>query len=98
MALLNQMKAADFMMKFLRGDMTHITPYPFEAKKPQFDPDSDPRLPKSTPEREGIPSGYLRDFFRAADGGIPGRRCGPGPTRPHSPSGSPGPDATAPRS
>lgn len=69
MALLNQMKAADFMMKFLRGDMTHITPYPFEAKKPQFDPDSDPRLPKSTPEREGIPSGYLRDFFRAADGG-----------------------------
>ena len=48
--------------------MIHLTPYPFTAGKPAFEPDGDPRLPRSTPEREGIPSGYLRDFFRQADG------------------------------
>ncbi len=67
--LINSVKMADVMMKFLRGDMTHITPYPFTAGKPSFAPDGDPRLPRSTPEREGIPSGYLRAFFRAADDG-----------------------------
>lgn len=67
MDLISQVKMADVMMKFLRGDMTRITPYPFTAGKPSFLPDGDPRLPRSTPEREGIPSGYLREFFRAAD-------------------------------
>lgn len=68
MDLISQVKMADVMMKFLRGDMIHLTPYPFTAGKPAFEPDGDPRLPRSTPEREGIPSGYLRDFFRQADG------------------------------
>ena len=68
MDLISQVKMADVMMKFLRGDMIHLTPYPFTAGNPAFEPDGDPRLPRSTPEREGIPSGYLRDFFRQADG------------------------------
>lgn len=67
MDLISQVKMADVMMKFLRGDMVHLTPYPFTAGKPAFAPDGDPRLPRSTPEREGIPSGYLRDFLRQAD-------------------------------
>lgn len=69
MDLISQVKMADVMMKFLRGDMARLTPYPFAAGKPAFAPDGDPRLPRSTPEREGIPSGYLREFFRAADDG-----------------------------
>ena len=51
MDLISQVKMADVMMKFLRGDMTRITPYPFTAGKPSFLPDGDPRLPRSTPER-----------------------------------------------
>ena len=44
--------------------------------------DEDPPLP--------VLCGRRPPDLPAAGGGIPGRRCGPDPTRPRSPSGSPG--------
>ena len=59
MPLLNQMKTADLLRRILRGDLTRLTPYPFTARKPEPAPCHDAGLPRSTPEREGVPSGYL---------------------------------------
>lgn len=66
--LFSQMKTVDLMLKFLRGDLRHITCYPFTPQKREPLWLSDNRdLPRSTPEAEGIPSSYLRDFFRELD-------------------------------
>ena len=70
MPLLNQMKTADLLRRILRGDFTRLTPYPFTARKPEPAPCRDAGLPRSTPEREGVPGGYLASFFREADPGL----------------------------
>lgn len=66
--LLSQMKIVELMLKFLRGDLRHITPYPFEPQKKEntlrAGADS---LPRSTPENEGIESTYIRHFFEELD-------------------------------
>lgn len=66
--LLSQMKIVDLMLKFLRGDLRRITPYPFEPQKKR----NSPRpgivdLPRSTPENEGIPSAHIQRFFEDLD-------------------------------
>ena len=70
MPLLNQMKTADLLRRILRGDLTRLTPYPFTARKPEPVLCHDAGLPRSTPEREGVPGGYLASFFREADPGL----------------------------
>jgi len=68
MDLLSQVKTVDLMLKFLRGDMQHITPYPFQAqKKKSFPLVSSGDFPRSTPETEGIPSEYIQHFFEELD-------------------------------
>ncbi len=64
MDLLSQMKTVDLLLKFLHGDMQHITPYPFEPQKKKNVPlVSTGDFPRSTPENEGIPSAYIQHFF-----------------------------------
>ncbi len=66
--LLSQMKIVELMLKFLRGDLRRITPYPFEPQKPKSIVRSGSGdLPRSTPENEGIPSDYIRRFFEDLD-------------------------------
>lgn len=66
--ILSQMKVVDFMLKFLRGDMRRITPYPFLPQKKAFSPGQvGAALPRSTPEAEGISSVHIERFFRALD-------------------------------
>ena len=66
--LFSQAKTIDMMIKFLRGDMQHLTPYDFSPSKPEFSPNQDTGgLERSTPEQEGIPSSYLEDFFQEVD-------------------------------
>lgn len=66
--LLSQMKVADLMLKFLRGDMRRITPYPFQPQKIPFSPEPGGiGLPRSTPESEGVPSERVEQFFKALD-------------------------------
>ena len=66
--LLSQMKVADLMLKFLRGDLRHITPYPFEPQKKEIAHQSVINgLARSTPENEGIPSSHIQHFFEALD-------------------------------
>ncbi len=68
MDLRAEMKTVDLMLKFLRGNMRHIAAYPFVPQKQPPMPMPDARdLPRSTPEAEGISSGYLRDFYRELD-------------------------------
>ena len=67
MDLIGQVKAVDLMLKFLRGDMQRITPYPFVPMKPAFEPNAAFGLPTSTPEEEGVSSEYLRQFFEEMD-------------------------------
>ena len=64
MDILSQMKTADLVAKFIRGDMQRITPYPFIPSKKKNEPKiGGYGLPVSTPENEGIPSGYIEQFF-----------------------------------
>ena len=66
--LFSQAKTIDMMIKFLRGDMQHLTPYDFSPSKPEFSPNQDTGgLERSTPEQEGIPSSYLEEFFQEVD-------------------------------
>ncbi len=66
--LLSQMKIVDLMLKFLRGDLRRITPYPFEPQKKSSTPrPTDGDLPRSTPESEGIPSAHIQRFFEELD-------------------------------
>lgn len=68
MDLLSQVKTVDLMLKFLRGDMQHITPYPFQPqKRKSFPLVSSVDFPRSTPENEGIPSEYIQHFFEDLD-------------------------------
>ena len=65
MDLLSQMKTVDLVVKFVRGDMRRITPYPFLPQKRKSIPKADiGGLRSSTPEDEGIPSEYIEQFFR----------------------------------
>lgn len=66
--LLSQMKTVDLMLKFLRGDMRRMTPYPFLPQKKPFseEPGGVP-LPHATPENEGVPSKQIERFFQALD-------------------------------
>ncbi len=62
--LLSQMKTVDLVIKFVRGDMRRITPYPFQPQKKKNTPKTDlGGIPASTPEDEGIPSEYIEQFF-----------------------------------
>lgn len=66
--IISQMKVSELMLKFLRGDLKHMTPYPFAPQKKA----SEPRpalggLPHATPESEGVPSSHIRRFFEAID-------------------------------
>lgn len=64
MDLFSQMKTVDLLLKFLRGDMQHITPYPFVPQKKKNIPQGNiGDLPHSTPESEGVPSAYIQQFF-----------------------------------
>jgi CubicO group peptidase (beta-lactamase class C family) len=64
MDILSQMKTADLVAKFVRGDMQRITPYPFLPCKKKNEPRTGNQgLLSSTPEDEGIPSGYIERFF-----------------------------------
>ncbi len=64
MDLFSQMKTVDLLLKFLRGDMQHITPYPFVPQKKKNIPQGNiGDLPHSTPETEGVPSAYIQQFF-----------------------------------
>lgn len=66
--LLSQMKTVDLLLKFLRGDLRRITPYPFLPQKKTYSAKQEGvPLPRSTPENEGVPSGHLERFFRAMD-------------------------------
>ncbi len=66
--LISQMKTVDLMLKFLRGDLRHITPYPFKPQKKASTPRaSSGDLPRATPESEGIPSEYIQRFFEELD-------------------------------
>ena len=66
--LFSQMKIVDSLLKFLRGDLQHITPYPFEPQKKECIPQpSTGELPRSTPESEGIPSDHIQHFFEELD-------------------------------
>lgn len=68
MDILSQMKTVDLMLKFLRGDMRKITPYPFVPQKKESFPESGfGNLPFSTPEEQGISSAYIRQFFEELD-------------------------------
>lgn len=68
MDLISQMKMVDLLMKLFRGDMQHINPYPFTPQKQKNIPNADSGgLPRSTPEREGIPSKQVQRFFEELD-------------------------------
>ncbi len=68
MDLFSQMKTVDLLLKFLRGDMQHITPYPFVPQKKKNIPQGNiGDLPHSTPESEGVPSAYIQQFFEELD-------------------------------
>jgi CubicO group peptidase (beta-lactamase class C family) len=68
MDLFSQMKIVDSLLKFLRGDLQHITPYPFVPQKKENLPQSgSANLLRSTPENEGIPSAYIQHFFEELD-------------------------------
>jgi CubicO group peptidase (beta-lactamase class C family) len=66
--IFSQMKIVDSLLKFLRGDMQHITPYPFEPQKKENSPQPvSGDLPRSTPEEEGIASVHIQHFFKELD-------------------------------
>lgn len=66
--LFSQMKIVDSLLKFLRGDLQHITPYLFQPQKKESTPEpSTGDLPRSTPEREGVSSAYIQRFFEELD-------------------------------
>nr|WP_319489797.1 serine hydrolase [uncultured Caproiciproducens sp.] len=68
MDLLSQMKTVDLVVKFIRGDMRRITPYPFQPQKKKNIPKTDiGGLISSTPEDEGISSEYIKQFFEELD-------------------------------
>lgn len=66
--LFTDLKAADVLIKGLRGNRRHIAPYPFVPDKPRqmAEPPRQP-LPRSLPESEGVSSAYLLRFFRELD-------------------------------
>lgn len=66
--VISQMKVSDLMLKFVRGDLRHITPYPFfPQKKSSTQQPPLGGLPHATPESVGISSEYIRKFFEELD-------------------------------
>ena len=66
--IISQMKVSDLMLKFVRGDLRHITHYPFAPQKKANSPQPVlGGLPWGTPESEGVPSEHIRRFFEALD-------------------------------
>ena len=69
MDIISQIKTADMILKTFRGDLRHMTPYPFKPEKKRYPADKEQKsLPRSAPEEQGVPSGYLERFFRELDG------------------------------
>ena len=67
MDLIGQMKNMDMFRKFLRGDVSHMCPYPFIPQKPPAFPVEETGFLASTPEKEGIPSAVIEKYFRELD-------------------------------
>lgn len=68
MALISQVKTVDLILKILRGDFQHITPYEFiPHKKSSEGMEAAAGLEFSTPEREGVSSDHIRRFFLDLD-------------------------------
>ena len=66
MALIGQMKLADFCLKLYRGDLERLCGYEYVPQKKEYIPGtekSDP-LPRSTPEAQGVPSKLVEQFLR----------------------------------
>lgn len=66
MALIGQMKLADFCLKLYRGDLERLCGYEYVPQKKEYLPgaaQSDP-LPRSTPEAQGVPSGLVEQFLK----------------------------------
>ena len=68
MDIISQIKTVDMILKGLRGDLQHITPYDFVPEKQRYltNGSQNPLL-RSTPEEQGVPSGHLERFFKALD-------------------------------
>ncbi len=66
MDLAMQMRSIELLMKFLKHDLKNIPPYGYTLQKLALPEARDPKpLPRSTPEREGVPSRRVRRFFEA---------------------------------
>lgn len=66
MALIGQMKLADFFLKLYRGDLERLSGYEYVPQKKEYIPGvekSDP-LPRSTPEAQGVPSRLVEQFLK----------------------------------
>lgn len=62
--LFSQMKTVDLLLKFMRGDLTHITPYPFTPVKKEASPlTGNGGLARTAPETVGVSSAYLQQFM-----------------------------------
>ncbi len=66
--IISQMKVSDLILKFVRGDLRHITPYDFVPLKQagSLQPVLG-GLAHATPESEGMHSAYIRRFFEELD-------------------------------
>lgn len=66
--IFTDLKAAEVLIKGLRGDRRHIAPYPFVPDKPWQAPQVPKHpLPRSFPEAEGVSSAHIERFFRELD-------------------------------
>lgn len=66
MALIGQMKLADFCLKLYRGELERLCGYEYVPQKKEYIPGtekSDP-LPRSTPEAQGVPSRLVEQFLQ----------------------------------
>ena len=68
MDLLIRLKSIDLTVKFLRGELDKIGAYEYTPQKNEIITDSRGNdMPWSTPEAEGVPSGYLMKFISALE-------------------------------
>lgn len=66
MDLFGQMKMADFFLKLYRGELNRLCGYEYVPQKKRVIPDEnrEGRLPRATPEQQGISSSHIQLFLK----------------------------------
>lgn len=66
MDLFGQMKMADFYFKLYRGELTRLSGYEYVPQKMRTEPhwDREDRIPRATPEQQGISSAHIQSFLK----------------------------------